>query len=473
MTKLKRCLFDVIGLSKGFKMGIKTKLLVVGLVAIGAYYYFSDDREPPADTRFNDAYRLSNGSIVSISASTPERVRVLHINTGEVQAFYHHGKNSFEVTQGFSNKDVITEGEFVFADDGTVSGAKLIENKKSQLIERLPLRHEEIFFKSGDLTLRGKLTLPMGEGPFPVVVLVHGSEAYSAVDYYALPYMLAANGIAGFKFDKRGTGGSEGEYTQHFPTLSSDVVAAIKVLNKRPDIDSSRVNLAGFSQGGWIAPLVAKDIDIQSILVGFGTVVQLQREDRWGYVKRLQERGFGEEEIAIADELNAILRSLLKEPTDEQWDRLFKLNDQYREQEWFKALAGSDSMLGQVIERVVASSYDYIPRFGWKAYFWYRTRGDGDGFNGSYDPMTTMNNIDTPSLWLMAGEDSSLPTGETVELLEQLNAKGKPVSYKVYEGAEHGNVMFKLTDGYKKEYTHYADTYFVDVIDWFKQHNAK
>ena len=250
-------------------------------------------------------------------------------------------------------------------------------------------------------------------------------------------------------------------------------MAAIKVLNKRPDIDSSRVNLAGFSQGGWIAPLVAKDIDIQSILVGFGTVVQLQREDRWGYVKRLQERGFGEEEIAIADELNAILRSLLKEPTDEQWDRLFKLNDQYREQEWFKALAGSDSMLGQVIERVVASSYDYIPRFGWKAYFWYRTRGDGDGFNGSYDPMTTMNKIDTPSLWLMAGEDSSLPTGETVELLEQLNAKGKPVSYKVYEGAEHGNVMFKLTDGYKKEYTHYADTYFVDVIDWFKQHNAK
>src|SRR6185503_10488045 len=53
---------------------------------------------------------------------------------------------------------------------------------------------------SGELQLRGKLVLPdaatYGPGPYPTVVIVHGSESYSAVDYYYEPYLYAANGFA-------------------------------------------------------------------------------------------------------------------------------------------------------------------------------------------------------------------------------------------------------------------------------------
>lgn len=453
-------------------MGLKTKLALVLALGVAAYFYFSaEEREPPADTRFNDAYRMADGSIITISASTPERVRVFHVNNGAVQAFYHKADNTFDVVNGYGNRDVVANGHFTFNNQGEVSGAVVNDNGAQQSIERLNLQHEEVYFQTGDLTLRGKLTLPPGEGPFPVVIMIHGSESYSAVDYYALPYMLAAHGIAGFKFDKRGTGLSEGEYTQHFPTLSNDVIAAINQLKQHNKVDSNRINLAGFSQGGWIAPLVAKQTQIQSFLVGFGTVVKLEREDRWGYVKRLEERGFGAEEIAKADELNLLLRQLMKAPTDEDWDRLFKLNDDYRNQAWFKAIAGSDSMLGQVTDQVLGSSYDYIPEWAWKSYFEYRTSGNGDNFNGEYEPMTTMNAINTPSLWLMAGEDSSLPTPETVSLLEQLQAQGKPVFYQVYPGAEHGNVLFTMNAQNEKNYTQYVETYFLDTINWFKQQN--
>ncbi|NVJ58834.1 MAG: alpha/beta fold hydrolase [Gammaproteobacteria bacterium] len=452
-------------------MGMKTKLLIAGVVAVGAYFYFSSDDEPPADTSFNDAYVLEDGSIVAISASTPERVRVRHINNGKIQAFYHHGTNRFDVTNGFSNKEVIAKGEFLYSNDGKVIGATLVDEGKSKVIERLPLKHEDISFQSGDLKLRGKLSLPDGEGPFPVVIMIHGSEDYSAVEYYSLPYMLAANGLAAFKFDKRGTGASEGEYTQHFPTLVGDVVAAINKLKKREDIDPGKINLAGFSQGGWIAPLVAKEADIQSIMVGFGTVVELYKEDRWGYVKQLQDKGHGAEELAKADELNKILQSLIDNPTDEAWDSLFSLNDKYRDEKWFKDIAGSDSVLGQVAERALSSSYSFIPEFVWKAYFRYRSNNKGDNFNRLYDPMTTMRTINTPSLWLLAGEDSSLPTPETVTLLDELKQQGKPVTYKVYPGAEHGNVLFELDENGQKVYTQYVDTYFTDTIEWFKSQN--
>ncbi|WMS87827.1 alpha/beta hydrolase family protein [Pleionea litopenaei] len=452
-------------------MGIKSKLLFVGLVAAGAYFYLSDDREPPADTRFNDAYRLEDGSVVSISASTPERVRVRHIDSGEIQAYYHYGKPEFEVTNGFSNKAVVAKGHFTLNKEGQVTGAVINENGSLKNVERLALTHEELYFQNKDISLRGKLTLPEGKGPFPVVVLIHGSESYSAVDYYSLTYMLAANGIAGFKFDKRGTGLSEGEYTQHFPTLASDVRSAIEVLKHHSEIDPERINLAGFSQGGWIAPLVAKNTNVRSILVGFGTVVKLEREDRWGYVKRLEEHGFGPAEVAKADEFNELLRLLIEAPTDEAWNELFKLTQSYKMEAWFKSVSGSDSMLGQVVEQLLSAKADYIPNWAWKSYFEYRTKGSGDNFNGTYDPMKTMKSINTPSIWLMAGEDSSLPTPETVTLLDSLIQMEKPVSYKVYEGAEHGNIVFTKNENHEKEYIKYVDTYFTDIIEWFKKQN--
>ncbi len=177
---------------------------------------------------------------------------------------------------------------------------------------RVPLREEIVTFPSGELTLRGKLILPEGQGPFPVMIPVHGSEDYSAVDHYSDPYIYAANGIAAFVYDKRGTGGSTGTYTANFDVLSDDTVAAAQYVRKRPEIDGDKVHLAGYSQGGWIAPLAAlKDGHIRSVFVGFGVAVPVLGEDRWGYVYALQQKGFGDKEIAEMDSIAAILGDIV------------------------------------------------------------------------------------------------------------------------------------------------------------------
>ena len=438
--------------------------ITVAVIAAGAFVLMPSEREV-VDGRFSGAYRLADGSLVTITPSTPTRLRMRHLDDGQVHSLYYDETNSFDAAAGFSSRETVAYGQFRFSDAGVVTGATWEENGTRSQIQRIGLPSDDVEFMSGELRMRGRLILPEGEGPFPVVIMIHGSEDYSAVDYYHLPYLLAAKGIAGFAFDKRGTGGSDGEYTQHFPTLAGDVVAAAELLKSRSDIDPSRVHLAGFSQGGWIAPLVAQQTDIRSILVGFGCAVSVRREDRWGYVKRLQDRGFGTSEVALADAMNGELDTILDSGDDAAWDRLFTLLDTHSDEDWFHAVSGSDSLLGIVIEKSTGSGAFLVPEVAWKMYFDWK-RGDGPDFNRTYEPRVTLSALDTPSLWLLAGEDTSAPTYETTAVLDELSALGKPVEYRVYADAEHGNVLFEEDDTGERTYSRYADSYLTDIVDW-------
>ena len=44
-----------------------------------------------------------------------------------------------------------------------------------------PVVPEEVSFPSGDLTLRGYLYRPAGEGPFPCIVTNHGSTIHQEI----------------------------------------------------------------------------------------------------------------------------------------------------------------------------------------------------------------------------------------------------------------------------------------------------
>ncbi len=142
---------------------------------------------------------------------------------------------------------------------------------------RIALREDPVSFTSGGARFVGKLILPAtGTGPFPVVVYVHGSDNVPSVDRVWEPYLLAANGIGMLVFDKRGTGQSGGTYTPLCSTLANDVVAAVRRLRQHPAVDTARIGLAGFSQGGWVAPLAAsKARGIRFVLVSYGMTMSI------------------------------------------------------------------------------------------------------------------------------------------------------------------------------------------------------
>src|SRR3546814_20786511 len=69
--------------------------------------------------------------------------------------------------------------------------------------------------------------MPKGAGSVPIAVEVHGSERDSAIDYNYMQYLLPAQGVGVFVYDKRGTGRSTGSYTQDFHLLAGDARAAL------------------------------------------------------------------------------------------------------------------------------------------------------------------------------------------------------------------------------------------------------
>ena len=93
---------------------------------------------------------------------------------------------------------------------------------------------------------------------------MHGSGAQNRESILPFARFLIRHGIAVLGYDKRGVGGSTGNWnTASFDDLADDVVAAFAYLKARGDIDGRQIGLLGVSQGGWIMPLAAvraKDI---------------------------------------------------------------------------------------------------------------------------------------------------------------------------------------------------------------------
>jgi uncharacterized protein len=108
------------------------------------------------------------------------------------------------------------------------------------------------------VTLAGTLRVPGRKGPYPVVILRSGSGVQKRGAYLSLQQRLNAAGIATIDFDKRGTGQSTGTFTDTMQEMEADLLATIKWLRTRRDIDGKRIALLGHSQGAAAAPIVAE-----------------------------------------------------------------------------------------------------------------------------------------------------------------------------------------------------------------------
>ena len=114
--------------------------------------------------------------------------------------------------------------------------------------------------------LGATLTLPTGKGPFPAVVLVHGSGPQDRDEtvggnrvFRDLAEGLSSKGVAVLRYDKRTKlyAAKMGTNTSIDDEVILDAVAAVHQLAARPEIDSKRIWIIGHSLGGLLAPEIA------------------------------------------------------------------------------------------------------------------------------------------------------------------------------------------------------------------------
>ena len=117
--------------------------------------------------------------------------------------------------------------------------------------------------------LAGTLTLPRdasAEAPVPGVVLVSGSglqdrdeTIFGHKPFLVIADALTRGGIAVLRCDDRSVGGSGGDAANATTfEFATDADAATEFLKSQAEVDAGRVGIVGHSEGGIVAPIVAR-----------------------------------------------------------------------------------------------------------------------------------------------------------------------------------------------------------------------
>ncbi len=142
---------------------------------------------------------------------------------------------------------------------------------KPEYIHREAFREEAVTFGKAPWILEGTLAIPEGEGPFPAVILVHGSgpndrdETVGAnKPFKDIAQGLASSGIAVLRYDKRTyTYGEDLRDAEEPVTVREetmeDALEALEYIKSRQEVNHQEVYLAGHSLGGMLLPRIADE----------------------------------------------------------------------------------------------------------------------------------------------------------------------------------------------------------------------
>ena len=175
------------------------------------------------------------------------------------------------VTCEFQQRKLDTK--VVFTSENKITGLFFVPSgkyKPPSYADLSKFEEKEISIGKGTWRLPGTLSLPKGAGPFPGVILVHGSGPEDRDEsigpnkpFRDLAQGLASRGVAVLRYEKR---------TKHYTILMAlslnsitvkeetidDAVAAVEALKSQEKIDPKRIFVLGHSLGGTLIPRIGK-----------------------------------------------------------------------------------------------------------------------------------------------------------------------------------------------------------------------
>lgn len=320
---------------------------------------------------------------------------------------------------------------------------------------RIAFRETPVTFDSLQTKLSGMLIEPPeADARRPLVVMVHGSERTSPIGG-VYGYAMAAQGLSVFVYDKRGTGASEGDYTQNFELLAEDAAKALDTARRTAAGRFGRAGFFGGSQGGWVAPRAATLTKADFVAIGFGLVASPIEEDREQMVSEVRAAELGAEAEALVNRLSKATAGLLLSNFKTGYDALDAVRAEMAGKPWAAKIEGEYS--GAMAQIPDAD----LRRIG-------RARFDNLELIWDYDAVAVLKKLDTPLLWVLAGEDREAPIETTRGALMDLKAAGKPVDVYLFPDTDHGMVEFKTNADGSRTSTRITDGYLKLLGDWIK-----
>jgi pimeloyl-ACP methyl ester carboxylesterase len=343
-------------------------------------------------------------------------------------------------------KGTFKQGNFTTAMDLSREAIEKQETKRSQdPVKPYPYRSEEVVFtnNSANVRLAGTLTLPAGEGQYPVAVLISGSgpqnrdeELLGHKPFLILSDYLTRNGIAVLRYDDRGTASSTGVFRDATTEdLATDAEAAIAWLKTRKEIDPKHIGLIGHSEGGIIAPLVAsrsKDVSFIVMLAGTGMTGLELLPLQSALISKAS--GTSEADLKKTNKINSKIFKMVAKSDDEA--TLKKDLEKY-----LLGVVGdfpaSDKPSGVSDEDFVKMLVNQVAN-PWMMFFL------------RYDPIPALKKVECPVLALNGEKDLQVPPAENLPPIRRALKKNKNATVVEIPGLNH--LFQECTTGSPAEY---------------------
>lgn len=316
------------------------------------------------------------------------------------------------------------------------------------------VRHDnkKFAFESGQFKVVGELRIPIGEGKYPLVIMVHGDGPAYRSYFYTLKKCILRAGYATLMWDKPGTGQSTGKFSrQHRLAERAEVLCdAIKAVKNHSRIDAGRTGVWGISQAGYVIPLALQKTEDISFMILVGVAGQNGIEQTAFFVsQQIQCEGSSEAEAKEAEDLVVKVSSA-------------KTYDEY--------VANGKILLEKYS---IVKDLDYmagiLPEERWKP-----KELDGEAY---LNPISIIEQTTIPTLVVLGEKDRNVNPFQAVEAYNKALSKAGNPNFRVelIPGADH-NIILCETGCQKerrkrsrKERANYAPAYLELMEDWLKK----
>lgn len=186
-------------------------------------------------------------------------------------------------------------------------GETLLHTQGTEIGEK----YEEMHIKGDGHSIPSIVMMPDGateDNPVPAVIMLHGTGSNkdeAGNGYKDFAPLLAEAGIASIRIDFAGSGDSTGDYKDYnYKSAAADADAAFEHIAAMPGIDSERIGIMGWSQGGTNALLTAAWNDKYKSVLTWAGALDLSILYTDEMKSEAEEKGFAVMEFEWREPLN-------------------------------------------------------------------------------------------------------------------------------------------------------------------------